>query len=46
MCSLSFSKVSLMNVGAVALGAKMIEIQSSSWWIYPLANKKCPALSL
>ena len=31
MCALSFSKVSLMNVGALAFGAQMFRIESSSW---------------
>ena len=31
MCALSFSKVSFMNVGALAFGAQMFRIESSSW---------------
>ena len=31
MCALSFSKVSFMNVGALAFGAKIFRIGSSPW---------------
>jgi hypothetical protein len=31
MCALSFTKVSLMNVDALAVGASMFRIESSSW---------------
>jgi len=45
MCALSFSKVSFMNMGALAFGAPIFRIESSSWWIFPLMNMKCPSLS-
>ena len=34
MCTLSFSKVSLMNVDALAFGAQIMRIESSSWKIF------------
>ena len=45
MCALRFSKVSFMNVGALAFGAYMFRIESSSWQMFPLTNMKCPSLS-
>ena len=44
MCALSFTKVSLMNVDALAFGAQIFRIESSSWRILPL-SMKCPSLS-
>jgi hypothetical protein len=34
MCALSFSRVSFMNVSALAFGAWMFRIQSSFWQIF------------
>jgi hypothetical protein len=31
MCALRFSNVSFMNEGALAFGAEMFRIESSSW---------------
>jgi hypothetical protein len=31
MCALSFTKVSLKNVGVLAFGAQMFRIERSSW---------------
>ena len=42
MCALSSSIVSFTNEGALAFGAQMFRIESSSWWMFPLTNKKCP----
>jgi hypothetical protein len=36
MYALRFSKVSFMNVGALAFGAQMFRIENSSWLISPL----------
>ena len=44
MC-LSFTKVSLMNVAALAFGAWIFRIEISSWKILPLMSMKCPSLS-
>ena len=33
-------------MGALALGAKMFRIETSSWCIFPLMNMKCPFPSL
>ena len=41
----SFSKVSFMNLGALAFGAQMFRIESSSWQIFPLMSMKGPSLS-
>jgi hypothetical protein len=38
ICVLSFSKVSFMDVGALAFGAEMFIIETFSWWIFPLMN--------
>jgi hypothetical protein len=38
MHNLSFSNVSLTNVSALAFGALMFRIETSSWWIVPLMN--------
>ena len=46
MCALSFSKVSFMNEGALAFGAWMFSIESSSCCIFPLTSNKCPSESL
>ena len=35
-------KLFFMNLGALALGAKMFIIETFSWWIFPLMNMKCP----
>jgi hypothetical protein len=45
MCALSFTKVSLMNVAALAFGAQIFRITSSSWKILPLMRMKCHSLS-
>jgi hypothetical protein len=45
MCALSLSKVSFMNVDALAFGVEMVRIQSSSWWTFPLTSMKCSSLS-
>ena len=42
MCVLSFTKISLMNVDALAFGAQILRIESSSWKILPLMSVKCP----
>jgi hypothetical protein len=44
MCVLSFSKVSFMNLGALAFGAKVFRIEIFSW-IFPLMNMNYPSLS-
>ena len=46
MYALSFTKVSLMNVDALAFGAQIFRFESSSWKILPLMSMKCPSLSL
>jgi hypothetical protein len=46
MCSLSFSKVSFMNVVTLAFGVKIFRIESSSWQIFPLVSVNCPSSSL
>ena len=45
VCALSFTKVSLMNVAALAFRAWIFRIESSSWRILPLMSMKCPSLS-
>jgi hypothetical protein len=45
MCALRFTKVSLMNVAALAFGAYIFKIESSSWKILLLMSMKCPSLS-
>jgi hypothetical protein len=35
-----------MNVDALAFGAKMLRVESSSWKILLLMTNKCPSLSL
>ena len=45
MCALSFTKVSVMNVAALAFGAQIFRTESSSWKILPLIRMKCPSLS-
>jgi hypothetical protein len=45
MCALSFSKVSFMNLGALAFGASMFRIEIFSWWIFSLMYMKCPSSS-
>ena len=44
MC-FGFTKVSLMNVAALAFGAWIFRIESTSWKILPLMSMKCPSLS-
>jgi hypothetical protein len=44
MCALSFTKVSLMNVAALAFGAEIFRIESSSWKILPLMSMNCHSL--
>ena len=45
MWALSFIKVSLMNVAALAFRAYIFRIWSSSWRILTLMSMKCPSLS-
>jgi hypothetical protein len=45
MCALSFTKVSLMNVDALAFGAQIFRNERSYWKILPLMNMKYPSLS-
>ena len=45
MCALSFTKVSLTNVVALAYGAQIFRIESSSWQIVPQMSMQCPSLS-
>jgi hypothetical protein len=45
MCALSFTTVSVMNVFALAFGAQIFRIKSSSRKILPLRIIKCPSLS-
>ena len=45
MYALSFIEVPLMNVAALAFGAQILRIESSSWMIFPLMSLKCHALS-
>ena len=45
MCVLSFTKVSLMNVAALAFGAQIFRNERSYWKILPLMNMKYPSLS-
>ena len=44
-CALSFTKVSLMNVAALAFGASIFRIENSSWMIWPLMCMKWPSVS-
>ena len=44
MCTLSFSKVTFMNQGALEFGAYIFRIESSSCWIFPLTSKKGVAI--
>ena len=37
--------MSLMNVAALAFGAQIFRIESSSWRLLPLMSMKCPSLS-
>jgi len=45
MYALNSSKVSFMNVDALAFGAEIFRTESSSWYVFPLMNMKCPSLS-
>ena len=45
MCALSFSKVSFMNVGALAFGELMLRFEHSSLYIFPLMCMKCRSIS-
>jgi hypothetical protein len=45
MCVLRFSKLSFMNVGALAFGAKLFRIETFSWWILSLMYMKYPSSS-
>ena len=45
MCALSFTKVSLMNVAALAFGTYIFKMESTSWKILLLMRMKCPSLS-
>jgi hypothetical protein len=38
----NFTIVSLMNVDALAFGAKMFRIESSSWTFFPFMSMKWP----
>jgi hypothetical protein len=35
MCVLSFSKVSFINVGALAFRTQMFRVETFSWWNFP-----------
>lgn len=43
ICGLSFSNVSFTNVGALAFGAYMFNIEKSSWWLFSFMSIKCPS---
>ena len=45
MCALRFTKVSLMNVDALAFAAYIFRIESSSWESLPLMSMKYLSLS-
>jgi hypothetical protein len=45
MCALNYTRVSLMNATALAFGAYIFRIESSSWKILTLMSIKCPSLS-
>jgi hypothetical protein len=42
MYALSFTKVSLRNVTALAFGVQIFRIESLSSYILPLMSMKCP----
>jgi hypothetical protein len=43
---LIISEISFINVGACAFGAQMFQIETFSWWIFPLMYIKCFSPSL
>jgi hypothetical protein len=45
MFALSFAKVPLMNLDALAFGAYIFRIESLTWLILPWMSMKCPSLS-
>ena len=46
MCDLSFSSISVTNMGVLFWGAQTLRIEMSSWWIFLQMSMKYPSPSL